>query len=559
MTEKKELKQKIYPADKNEILDEFNKLKDLGCPKETDLMKKVGNIIIDFFTAIQRMETLGKRGYDFFYVWENRNKFLKVPSIKRMIEYYKKYSPNYPIQKVWWRTYNIYFGSVSQFKPLIAMLVYCKYRPKSILDPTMGWGGRMVGACALDIPKYIGIDLNIDLKKPYEDFVNFLKPHTKTDIKLYFQDALTTDYNKLDYDLVLTSPPYYNIELYKGTNKMTEEDWNEKFYKPLFIKTFNGLKMDGHYCLNVPLKVYEDVCLKVLGKADEQIPLPKSKRTPEETYKEYIYVWKKKNNIVLGGSLSSEEDKLIKKLTPIEKVGDNYIKRDDKFEYAGQKGGKVRSALYLISKEKDLKGLTTAGNRNSPQINIISSIGQKMNLPVVAFTGGGELGDEVKEAQKKGAIIKQVRPSYESVINARAKEYSLKKDYLYIPFGMDSSEVHPITAEQVRNIPNDVKRIVVPVGSASSLIGIIEGIKKYEPDIKVLGVVVGANPIRKLNKYIPDWKKYAKLKILKTPYHKPAENNEFGDLLLDPYYEAKVLPFIKKGDLLWVVGVRETV
>ena len=54
-----------------------------------------------------------------------------------------------------------------------------------------------------------------------------------------------------------------------------------------------NLKKGGHYCLNVPKEVYENVCIGVLGDADEFLPLPKASRTTDEKYKEYIYVWKK--------------------------------------------------------------------------------------------------------------------------------------------------------------------------------------------------------------------------------------------------------------------------
>jgi len=179
----------------------------------------------------------------------------------------------------------------NQFKAIIAMNIYCKYKPTSILDFTMGWGGRLVGACALNIPKYTGIDLNTDLKQPYTEMVTFLKQYSSTKIKLYFKDALKVDYSKIDYDLVLTSPPYYNIEIYKGTQKITKEEWNKNFYEPLFSKTWEHLKKGGYYCLNVPEEVYKNVCLKIFGRPTHKILLPKAKRFANSTYKEYIYVW----------------------------------------------------------------------------------------------------------------------------------------------------------------------------------------------------------------------------------------------------------------------------
>jgi hypothetical protein len=208
-----------------------------------------------------------------------------------MVQYYHDKNPNYPEERVWFRISNLYYSAVSIFKPLIAMDVYCKYEPKCILDFTMGWGGRLVGACALDVPKYIGIDYNKQLKEPYNGLCKFLKPLTKTNVQLFFKDALKVDYSKLDYDMVLTSPPYYNVETYGNSREKSKEKWDTEFYIPIFTKTFKYLKKGGHYCLNIPEEVYENVAIKVLGNSATKIPLPKSKRFSRESYHEFIYVW----------------------------------------------------------------------------------------------------------------------------------------------------------------------------------------------------------------------------------------------------------------------------
>jgi hypothetical protein len=101
------------------------------------------------------------------------------------------------------------------------------------------------------------------------------------------------DYSKLNYDLVLTSPPYYNIETYGNNKEKTKEEWDNNFYIPIFKATFGSLKRGGYYCLNVPNDVYETVAVNILGKAFEKISLPKAKRNSVDKYHEYIYVWKK--------------------------------------------------------------------------------------------------------------------------------------------------------------------------------------------------------------------------------------------------------------------------
>jgi hypothetical protein len=103
------------------------------------------------------------------------------------------------------------------------------------------------------------------------------------------------DYSKLDYDMVFTSPPYYNLELYSGTKKRSKKEWEEDFYTPIFTNTFKYLKSGGFYCLNISQKIYNDIAKKILGEANELILLKKSPRfkKEKENYKEYIYVWKK--------------------------------------------------------------------------------------------------------------------------------------------------------------------------------------------------------------------------------------------------------------------------
>ena len=185
-------------------------------------------------------------------------------------------------------------GNVGIFRPILTKNMICEYKPTKMLDFTMGWGGRLVGACSENIEHYIGIDLNNKLKPLYEKMKKTLNELSTTKITLIFKDALLVDYSKLDYDFVLTSPPYYNIEIYRNNKVLTEKEWNEKFYEPIFSLTFKYLKKNGHYCLNVPKNVYDSVCVKILGKCDKSIPLGKPVRKKDDIYNEYIYVWKKK-------------------------------------------------------------------------------------------------------------------------------------------------------------------------------------------------------------------------------------------------------------------------
>ena len=286
----------LQKTTKEEAVKDFENLQDIECD-DIVLGKKTGNKFVNFFTMAKRLETTGNKGLSFFDLWEKKSELSKKKYIMNVMSYYKKTGETNEVD-IWYSIMRLYYGAVNIFKPIIAMDIYCRFNPTSVLDMTMGWGGRLVGACALNIPKYTGIDLNLSLKKPYEDMVKVLKEHSTTKITLMFKDALKVNYNKLDYDLVLTSPPYYNIEIYEGTKRMSEEEWDKTFYEPLFKKSWNGLKNGGHYCLNVPVKVYDRVLVPLLGKADQLIPMTKlaTIRPNAGGYKEYIYVWQKTNN-----------------------------------------------------------------------------------------------------------------------------------------------------------------------------------------------------------------------------------------------------------------------
>jgi hypothetical protein len=73
-----------------------------------------------------------------------------------------------------------------------------------------------------------------------------------------------------------------------------------------------------------------------------------------------------------------------------------------------------------------------------------------------------------------------------------------------------------------------------------------------------LGVVTGADPTKRLGKWAPGWRRRCELVQAQQGYHDHAAETRLGELELDPVYEAKCLPFLRPGDLLWVVGRRET-
>ena len=299
--EKETISNSIKPISLKNATEDFNKLKLLSDnfvkdPFNISPRCRIGNNIVDYFTFTERLNTKGKYDINFFEFIANIDEFKKKKFIANMLKYYEdvknknKTKNNYIVLK---EVYNICISAINIFRPLVAMEIYTKYKPTCVLDFTCGWGGRLVGACALNIPNYIGIDINTNLLNPYLEMKSFFNNISETIVDIFFENAAKFDYSKITYDMVLTSPPYYFLEKYSNneTYNNSKNEMKNNFYIPVISNTYKYLQSGGHYCLNINKEIYEDICYKLLGEANDIIPLKKSKR--QNNYEEYIYVWYK--------------------------------------------------------------------------------------------------------------------------------------------------------------------------------------------------------------------------------------------------------------------------
>lgn len=241
-------------------------------------------------------------------------------------------------------------------------------------------------------------------------------------------------------------------------------------------------------------------------------------------------------------------------ITPIERHGGYLVKRDDLYRVAGRSGGKVRTCWHLATMGGTL-GLVTAGSRHSPQVNIVAGVAAALGVPCAVHVPAGPLGPEVEQARDAGAEVHQHSPGHNSVIVARARTMAAERGWTLIPFGMECAAAVALTAVQAAAVPSgDVGRVVVPVGSGMTLAGVLSGLAA---GVSVLGVRVGADPVKRLDRWCPLWRmRPVELVGSDLRYDQRPAVTRLGGLDLDPIYEAKCLPFLRAGDLLWVVGHR---
>lgn len=182
-------------------------------------------------------------------------------------------------------------GAVSTFRPATAKSVYNMFGATHVLDPTAGWGGRMIGAYGLGIA-YTGIDTNTDLIPGY---TALMKDLDASNVRMIWDSCLNVDFESIDYDCVLTSPPYINLECYEHMDLFKgKTQFYKSFLIPLIEKCLKHIKRNGSVCFNISPDMYEELKLNGFRACNQEIVLPKNsnKKADEIVNPEMIYCWK---------------------------------------------------------------------------------------------------------------------------------------------------------------------------------------------------------------------------------------------------------------------------
>jgi SAM-dependent methyltransferase len=145
---------------------------------------------------------------------------------------------------------------VSNFRPTVAKYIYDDFcGDGDVLDFSCGYGGRLFGFLASKKTKlYVGCEPNSETFKYLGDVVSdFNELKTVQIHRLPFEDFETEH----KFDLVFSSPPYFNTEKYSKESTQsymrypTKEEWKNGFLKPLIRKSYEFMKPDGYFCINI--------------------------------------------------------------------------------------------------------------------------------------------------------------------------------------------------------------------------------------------------------------------------------------------------------------------
>lgn len=204
------------------------------------------NNVSDFFQEEVRIQSKRKdQKLTPYEYWQNKN--LDVASTREGIKQQREilYKEHY---------------ECTNFRPSL-MVGFGKYfGATSILDISAGWGDRLIGAMALEV-EYVGVDPNPKLFKGYREAIEFFDESEEKYVMIHdtFEHAKLP---KRKYDLVFTSPPYFDLEEYsvdmseKDRRKQSYYGRNlEKWYKDFLMvslkKAFDHLIVGGYMVINI--------------------------------------------------------------------------------------------------------------------------------------------------------------------------------------------------------------------------------------------------------------------------------------------------------------------
>lgn len=156
------------------------------------------------------------------------------------------------------------YRACNTFNPMILAYVVKKYvlqrggqepRNISMLDPSMGWGDRLIAATALGFAKYVGFDPNTSLHAKYNQIADDLSAGAQRMLTKFYAEPFAAKPELVGrFDFVGTSPPFYTLETYEGSeyyNKMSYKEWWHRMYAPYLRDMVKCAKVGGVLMLYV--------------------------------------------------------------------------------------------------------------------------------------------------------------------------------------------------------------------------------------------------------------------------------------------------------------------
>lgn len=190
-------------------------------------------------------------------------------------------------------------------------------------------------------------------------------------------------------------------------------------------------------------------------------------------------------------------------LTPFENHQGMWLKREDKFAplgYGGPNGSKMRQLIWAMARERGGKThVLTGASIQSPQLSMSAIVGAHFGLRArqVVYSKASTILKHTNPriAAGFGAVFEFASGPYNPILQRKVAElrqatslvveYGITLDHKKHP-AEDVLKFHEVGANQVRNLPTEVERLIMPAGSCNSLTSVILGLSRNSKNLKEL-------------------------------------------------------------------------
>ena len=258
----------------------------------------------------------------------------------------------------------------------------------------------------------------------------------------------------------------------------------------------------------------------------------------------------------------------VEELTPVELHQNILFKRDDlyvPFEDIPLSGGKVRQAISLMGlNQKKIAEecggqVYTSTNIDSPQGIIVTRVAKAFGFRNTVFVGGTKMESLMKKplmrnAVNLGAEIHICRAPWDNVIESEIRRLGETERFFHVKFGInisgDRTSILETTADQAKNLPQDLDALIVPCGSAITFSGILLGLRKWSIRPKrIIGIQISGKDLADYPRSVLDYEcfPYEFYVSRDWDYHRQVKVQIDDGFVLDPIYEAKAWDWMQKN------------
>jgi hypothetical protein len=502
------------------------------------------NKIVDYFQNKERMKCrVYHKKYSPIVFFKNHREEIEKETLKK----YNKITP-FSIKET---IYNLGYECTS-FRQVNLVTFIQMFNPKSVLDFSAGWGERLLSCIVTDV-KYTGVDPNTNLFPGYNQIIDtFAKDKSKYNlINSTFEDV---NLGNNMYDMVFTSPPYFDLETYTNNETQSifqyknEKEWTDLFLKTSLKKSYNHLNIGGYICININQKSknenYIQEMLNYMYTFHDMYYYGVISYSHKKINPQPIWIWRKYHNV--PNDLYNPST--IVTTTKYDNKSFNII-RDD--HLIG--GTKQRGLVPLLEKIKKDVFIYAGPVYGYAQVALAYSAFLTHKRAVVIVEKRKQLYPLTKYAKSFNAYIHEVpQPAYLQKLILYSKnfyEQDIDKRFL-IKFGGDNHIFINFLTENIKIAWGDKKHpdVIWTVAGSSVLLNVLYNIF---PDTYFNVVQVGKTI----------WEDQLDLKRTKLYISKERFQNIAKEQ--PPYptvstYDAKLWIFVRKygndGDYIWNVG-----